>query len=256
MILSFRSSATPMLSDLAKRLVEGFAATRQGCFLWATDAIVREFSDHAENIDPGITFAVIVFYEKQAQTFLQVLSNVPAEQQPDLIEDFFRLSIDVLQHHANRAITSSLMGTIFSAACHALTLLKIEVVMVTLHFLRDFIGYGTANPPSSRLADEPALVNPPEVQQKVKQLLLQYGDNLTQRVLAGMMYSFPEDCIPDASGVVMDMLRVLPQETGAWISATLHQLPAGAIRPHERDRLVSQIDQYEFHIRFFFCKIR
>jgi transportin-3 len=244
MILSYRTAAAPMLPDLANQLVAGFGSTRQGCFLWATDAIVREFGELAEDLDPNIMLSVMPFYEQQASAFLHALSEVPGEQLPDLIEDFFRLTIDVLINHTNRAIASNLMGPIFAAACHSLSLLKLEVLMVTLHFLRDFIGYGTNNPPASRLSDEPALANPPEIIARVKQLLLEYGQNLTQRVLTGMMYSFPEDCIPDASGVVMDMLRVLPQQTGTWISATLVQLPAGAIRPQERERLVRQIDEY------------
>lgn len=242
-MLSYRTAVAPMLPELADKLVAGFAATRQGCFLWATDAIVREFSEHAEDLDPNLSHSVLPFYEQQASSFLHALSEVHGEQLQDLIEDFFRLTIDVLQNHTNRAITSNLMGSIFAAACHALSLLKLEVLMVTLHFLRDFIGYGSSNPPGSRLLDEPQLTNPPEIQAKVKQLLAEHGQNLTQRVLTGMMYSFPEDCIPDASGVVLDMLRVLPEQTGTWISGTLVQLPSGAIRPQEQERLVSQIDK-------------
>ena len=243
MVLSYRTAVAPMLPELADKLVAGFTATRQGCFLWATDAIVREFSEHAEDLDPNLSQSVLPFYEQQASSFLHALSEVHGEQLQDLIEDFFRLTIDVLQNHTNRAITSNLMGSIFAAACHALSLLKLEVLMVTLHFLRDFIGYGSSNPPGSRLLDEPQLTNPPEIQAKVKQLLAEHGQNLTQRVLTGMMYSFPEDCIPDASGVVLDMLRVLPEQTGTWISGTLVQLPSGAIRPQEREKLVSQIEK-------------
>jgi transportin-3 len=243
MVLSYRTAAAPILPSLAENLVAGFGATKQGCFLWATDAIVREFSEHAEDLDPSITMSVVPFYEQQATAFLYALSEVSGDHLPDLIEDFFRLTIDMLQHHTSRAFTSPLMSDIFAAACHALSLLKLEVLMTTLHFLRDFISYGSPNPASSRLSDDRPLANESDIIEKVKGLLLQHGENLTQRVLTGMMYSFPEDCIPDASGVVLDMLRVLPDQTGAWIAATLVQLPQGAIRPQEREKLVGQIEQ-------------
>jgi transportin-3 len=243
MVLSYRTAAAPMLPDLASKLVAGFSETRQGCFLWATDSIVREFSEHAEGLDPNMVDAVVPFFEQQATTFLRALSEVHGQELPDLIEDFFRLTMDVLLHHTNKALHSALMGDILAAACHSLSLLKLEVLMVTLHFLRDFIVYGTSSPPSSRLNDDRQPATPEDIQASVKRWLVQQGQPLTQRVLTGMMYSFPEDCIPDASGVLLDMLRVLPQETAMWIGQTLVQLPESAIRPREREKLISQLEQ-------------
>ena len=83
MVLSFRTSIAPILGDLASKLVAGFGATRQGCFLWATDSIVREFSEQAEGVDPSISASVVPFFEQQATTFLHALSDVPPEQLPD-----------------------------------------------------------------------------------------------------------------------------------------------------------------------------
>jgi transportin-3 len=243
MILSYRTAAAPLLPELAGKLVAGFNATKQGCFLWSTSAIVREFSEHAEGLDPSIAQSVVLFYEQQASNFLRALSEVPAEQLPDMIEDFFRLCIDMLQNHTTGIITSNLMSDIFGAACHSLSLLKYEVLSIVLHFLRDFIAYGSSNPPKSSFSDEPAPRNLAQLQTKVKQLILANGQPLIQRMLTGMMQSFPEDCIPDASGVVLDMLKVIPQETAKWIGDTLVQLPTGTIRPQEREKLVAQISQ-------------
>jgi transportin-3 len=243
MVLSYRTAAAPMLPDLAAKLVAGFTETRQGCFLWATDSIVREFSEHAEGLDPNIIAAVVPFYEQQASTFLRALSEVNGQELPDLIEDFFRLTMDVVLHHTNGALHSPLMGDILAAACHSLSLLKLEVLMVTLHFLRDLIGYGTSSPPSSKLNDDRQTATPEDIQASVKRWLVQQGQPLTYRVLTGMMYSFPEDCIPDASGVLLDMLKVLPRETAMWIGQTLVQLPESTIRPREREKLISQLEQ-------------
>lgn len=83
MVLSYRAAIAPILPDLAAKLVAGFGATRQGCFLWATDSIVREFSENAEGVDPSIVASVVPFYEQQAATFLRALSDVQPEQLPD-----------------------------------------------------------------------------------------------------------------------------------------------------------------------------
>lgn len=73
----------PLLPELADKLAAGFTASRQGCFLWATDSIVREFAPGVEGIDANTLGAVFQFYSAQATTFLRALSDLPPEQLPD-----------------------------------------------------------------------------------------------------------------------------------------------------------------------------
>jgi len=73
----------PLLGPLADKLAAGFTASRQGCFLWATDSIVREFSSGAEHVDEATTDAIFHFFEQQAVTFLQALSDLTPEELPD-----------------------------------------------------------------------------------------------------------------------------------------------------------------------------
>lgn len=83
--------------------------------------------------------------------------------------------------------------------------------------------------------------NPPEVREAVKGLLASQGQLLAQRVLTGMMFTFPGDCFPDASGVMMTLFELMPQETGAWLQSTLQMLPAGSMKPVEAERLLKNI---------------
>jgi transportin-3 len=73
----------PLLPDLANQLTQGFEKSRQGCFLWATGSIVKEFSHGDDVMDPSMATAVFQFYEQQARTFLRVLNDLPPEQLPD-----------------------------------------------------------------------------------------------------------------------------------------------------------------------------
>ncbi|KAI7002943.1 ARM repeat-containing protein, partial [Hortaea werneckii] len=64
MVLSYRVHAAPLLPLLADKLAAGFTASRQGCFLWATDSIVREFSpDVIQVVGQSTTEAIYTFYE-------------------------------------------------------------------------------------------------------------------------------------------------------------------------------------------------
>ncbi len=83
MLFSYRTAMTPLLPSLAEKLVAGFAASRQGCFLWATDAIIREFAQGKSGVDHSSNDAVYQFFEQQATTFLRALNDVPPEELPD-----------------------------------------------------------------------------------------------------------------------------------------------------------------------------
>jgi len=83
MVLSYRTAIAPLLPSLAEKLASGFAASRQGCFLWATDSIVREFTDDSPNVDKATTEAVFNFFQQQATNFLRALNDLPPEELPD-----------------------------------------------------------------------------------------------------------------------------------------------------------------------------
>lgn len=161
-----------------------------------------------------------------------------------VIEDFYRLCVDVLLYHPHQIIASDLMPSILSAASAALTLLKEEPLLATLHFLRDFLAYGSEDSPTSTFSDGAGpRSNPPEIQQAVKQLTVQNGETMVQRLMTGMMYTFPADCFPDGSGVLLALFQILPQETARWVGTTITMLPAGSMSPQEQERLLRNIEQ-------------
>lgn len=73
----------PLLPTLAQSIANGFEASREGCFLWATDAVVREFSEGAEYVAQATSDAVFKFYEQQAVVFLRILNDLTPENLPD-----------------------------------------------------------------------------------------------------------------------------------------------------------------------------
>ncbi|OJJ80789.1 nuclear import receptor MTR10 [Aspergillus glaucus CBS 516.65] len=243
MIISYRTAMIPLLPTLAQSMASGFEASREGCFLWATDAVVREFSEGAELVDHSTSSAVFQFYEQQAISFLRILNDLPPEQLPDVIEDFFRLSSDAVRYYPKECISSSLAVPIFSAALSALTLQQVEPLIATLHYYRDLFSFAFDKPIVSQFTspEGKVYVNPPEVQEAVKQLIASQGQLLAQRVLTGMMFIFPGDCFADASGVLMTMFELMPQETGAWLQSTLQMLPAGTMKPGEAERLLKGV---------------
>ncbi|CAI6090045.1 unnamed protein product [Clonostachys chloroleuca] len=238
MIISYRTAMSPLLPEMANKLAHGFTTSREGCFLWVTSAILREFSEDREHVDQNITNSIYSFFEAQATTFLRVMTQLQPKELPDVIDDFFRLLIDALLYYSQRLIPSQLMGPIFEAAVYALTLEQRDPLTSTLHFLRDFLSYGGDNPATSDRIPEPAAT---QIREFVKTILLQQGPNLVKQVMAGMMITFPRDCFADGSGVLLALFELLPSQTTEWVSHTIQLLPEGTVSPVEADRLMSKI---------------
>ncbi|KAF1939953.1 karyopherin [Clathrospora elynae] len=242
MVLSYRTAMRPLLPDLATKLIEGFDKSRQGCFLWATASIVREFSQGVDEVDPSLANDVYQFYEQQAKTFLRILSDLPPEELPDLIEDYFRLAADMALYFPSESIMSPLMDTILQAAYSSLTLLKEDPIIAVLHFLRDLLGYGRNSSPSSSF-DNTRHDVPEQLRDRVKQLVVGAGVELVQRIMTGMMYSFPEGCFADSSGVLLDLFELMPEQVAQWVATTVAMLPQGSITPQETERFLNNIRQ-------------
>lgn len=241
MVLSYRTAILPLLPSLAQQLAIGFENSRQGCFLWATDSVLREFAVGAEFVDASTSQAIYNFFEQQALAFLRIMNDLPPEDLPDVIEDFFRLLIDALIYYHQQLLVSPVCQHIFSASLSALTLQQEQPLTASLHFLRDFLSYGTDHPNSSTFDSPQPQRNPPQLQQAVKLMAITQGEPLVQRIMTGMMFSFPRDCLQDASGVLLTLFEVVPQETTVWLRGTIGMLPAGSIKAGEADRLMNAV---------------
>ena len=239
MVLSYRGDVTPLLAELTDKLGIGFAASKQGCFLWTTDSIVQEFSVGHEGVDDRTTEAIFQFTQRQTTTFLRILSDLTPEELPDMIEDFFRMASDLVLFFPKRMLFSDLFTNVLSAANAALTVLKEDPLRATLYFLRDWLANGYRESPTSM--EGRSITNPPEVRDVVSQVLLNNGEATLRTVMIGMLYNFPQGCFSDASGVVLAMFNLQPETVFEWMKATLGLLPEGSITPQERNRFLGSI---------------
>lgn len=241
MVISHRGAMAPILPDMANQLATGFTASKQGCFLWVTGAILREFSDDREHVDQAMTEHIYVFFEAQATNVLRFLSELSPLDLPDVTEDFFRLVVDGLLYYPQKFIPSAIFPPVFEAALSVLVLEQREPLSATLHYIRDVLGWGSQYAPTS-YDHLPAQVTD-QLRVIVRQLLLAQGETLVKRLLAGMMITFPKDCFADASGALLTLFEIFPDETAAWVDRTLRILPQGTVTPVEIDRLMAKIKE-------------
>lgn len=243
MIISYRTATAPLLGQLANDIAAGFAASRQGCFLWATDAVVREYSHGAEFVDQSTSDSVFQFFAQQVTVFLRILNELHPNDVPDVVEDFFRLATDAVRFYPQKTITSTLADPMVQAAITSLTLPLVDPLMAVLQFLRDFLDFGFEHPPVSEFSaeDGPPARTPPAVRNAVKVILATRGQAIMQQIMTGLMFSFPEDCYPDASAILMTVFNLAPPEAAGWVQRTIQLLPAGTLKPEEGNKLITNI---------------
>jgi transportin-3 len=245
MVISYRTAMAPLLPELATAIAEGFEASRQGSYLWATDAVIREFSYGAEDVDQSTSDNVYNFFAQQATVFFRILTELTPAERPDMIEDFFRLGIDAVRYFPDKLIPSNLAEPMVKASLEALTLQQMEPLTATLHFLRDFLDFGFDFPPVSRMdgPDGNSQKVPAEIQNAVKRIIAITGQEMVHRVMAGLMFSFPEDLYGDASGIMLALFNIVPQASAEWVQGTLQMLPAGTLKPEEATKLMKGISE-------------
>jgi transportin-3 len=241
MVISYRSAMAPLLPAMANKLANGFNASREGCFLWVTSAILREFSEEREYVDQATTENIYSFFQAQTTTFLRVMTELQPKELPDVIDDFFRLLIDALLYYPQKLVPSPLMIPIFEASIYALTLEQRDPLSSTLHFLRDLISYAGDNPASSN--DTIGEAGVAQIREVVRSLLLSHGEKLIKQVMAGMMITFPRDCFADGSGILLEMFQLLPSQTTEWVAQTIQLLPQGTVSPAEAQKLITKIKE-------------
>lgn len=240
MVLSYRTAMTPLLPDMANKLAAGFQSTHEGGFLWVTAAILSEFSEHRDNVDPQITEFIYEFFEAQTVSFLRVMNDLPPKDLPDVIEDFFQLVTEALLYYPHKFIPSALLAPVFEAATYALVLEQRDPVRSTLHFLRDLLTYGSDNPASSDTLPGPAAR---QVRGIVQGLLETQGETLIRRIMAGLAFNFHDDLYSSATGALASMLEMMPAPSMVWIRRSLEMLPAGTVTPDELNKLMGKIQE-------------
>ncbi|ORY83698.1 armadillo-type protein [Protomyces lactucae-debilis] len=229
----YRRHALPLLPVMAEKLAAGFATHQQGCYLWASGACIREFAD-AEYNAPETVDAVWSFVEGQSVGMFKLLSTTTPESIPDVVEDFFRLSMDALLGNPDRFLQSAYLSTFMQASLACLSMEHRDALTAVLRFLRDLSVWLLPEPPTSgQSISDPA-------RQALQQLMMTQGQALATAVFVGQIYTFPRDCITDASGVLLTLLEWQPEATFLWIEAALSTLPAGSVSADEQTGLLGK----------------
>lgn len=116
--------------------------------------------------------------------------------------------------------------------------------MAVLHFLHDLLAIQSRQQVSPVYPQVPAQAREALVTTCKKQ-----GEQLLIRLFSGLIYTFPRECVLDASGLLMAIVSICPEESIEWVNSMLRMLPAGTITNDESqqflDRFSSSVRSHE-----------
>ena len=112
-------------------------------------------------------------------------------------------------------------------------------LLAVLHFLRDMLGYTVGRVPSAMPSDVP-----PEMQSKLRELVINNGAILCTVLMSGMVFTFPSDCVLDGAAAMMTLIEVDATASVSWIAQSLEALPQEHLSSEERHRFLAQIQTY------------
>lgn len=220
----FSTYLSPILADIARLLHSGFQHHRQGCYLWVSGAVVREYGDDYTSDDTKR--AVYQFALTQCQAFFEWAGATDMGRHPDVVEDFFRMANDILMYYPLELIpNAALMATMVSTSIHTMAQLDEYGPLVgCLHFLIDYVSWGLPHPPISFLGEDPV-----QLRATVRQFLLHNdeGARLLRAVMEGLIFRFHADLRQDASDLLLKTLTVVPdhQQALGWLAQVVQNLP-------------------------------
>ncbi|KAG5518556.1 hypothetical protein PMAC_002952 [Pneumocystis sp. 'macacae'] len=230
---SYREHMLVFLPLLAEKLVLCFEKMEYGCFLWVSGACIRIFSN-AETCSESTRASIWQFTERQCLAMFSILNRTSPKEIPDVVDDFFRLLIDALFGHSVCLITSSLLDLIIQTSLVSLSLELPDPLISVLHFLRDLLSYSSS---SASTFPETSL----QFQTIVRNMMQKYNQQLITSIFYGLVYSFPRDCVPDASGVLLSLIEIYSEDSIKNIGVTLDLFPSETISSQEKTRLLADL---------------
>lgn len=245
-IQSFRGYLLPVLNQTAEMLIFGFNNYHHGCYLWVSGTLIKEYASD-EDVPTSVSDSVWEFSADQANnfnSFFRGLSERKVEDYPDLVEDFYRMMADILMFSPERLIRADeLVQQVYATALRALEVYhEYGAISSVLQFLVDFYSWGFETPPISFMEDIPE-----DLKVKIRAFTVATGQELVNRLMYGIIYSFPSDCRPEANELLTKVIELASLGNGSklpvvWLDNFLSSVPQGSVTEKEKMTLLSNVE--------------
>lgn len=246
----FHVFCEPILGPLAEFLVQGYATTGLGSFLWCSGSIIVIFGDDESfPVSPELKEAVWQFALSQCSTFImnfQKMDKIQLNNYYEVIMDFFSMVSDLVMFYPKQFIMSTeLLGNVVDVAIEAVNKLEtLDAYIYILRFLDDIISWGFRTPPISTVSIE--IVPDDWRKQIIQEIIINRGCNLVSSLLGGLVTVFKDTSHSEAINCIVKCFRLATEANGndssicgSWLVNVVNKL--GKVSDKEKNNLLKSV---------------
>lgn len=240
----------PILASVAEFLVNGYAITGYGSFLWCSGSLIVIFGDDESfPISPQLKEATWQFALSQCGTFVMNFNKMNKDELNkyyEIIMDFFAMISDLVMFYPREFIMSTeLLENIVDVALESIN--KIETYDAYVYILRsldDIISWGFKVPPISSLTIDEV---PEDCRQQIlNQIVIKRGSKLIVTLFHGLVSIFEDSSHSDAITCIVKCFRLATDANNGdasvcteWICEMVNFI--GQVSPKEKDNLLKSV---------------
>ncbi|KIK70888.1 hypothetical protein GYMLUDRAFT_32963 [Collybiopsis luxurians FD-317 M1] len=210
----------------------GFEATGIASYLWIGGKLVSQFGDE-EDQNLHSTFSAL--FRRSTIKLMNLLQTQPAGSLSDVLDDYVRLSNQMLRTIPNIYFDSTIFPSAFQAASAALTLVQSDVVNSALELFQDIFSHPCL---------DPSTPNPPNFityANNIHNVLNSQGANFVGGLLMGLVGDFP----PESDSIVISIFRIMaatwPTQMLAWLPDVLQRMPPAIVPDKVKQKFLTEI---------------
>jgi len=217
--INMRASA--ILGPLAEQLVALYTTHPHSCVLYLSSILVDEFAGDA-NYHAGLLGLLSAL---GPITFTILTTPQGLEQNPDTVDDFYRLCSRYIQHLGPSLVSSDLMPHLMELATMSLMIQHKDAQCSAVKFLESILTRG---------------VN--EKCQPCQEHFKNSGQKIMNNIILGVAGGLPSMLITDTTLLLHDMVNMIGDEARQWLQAALQTIPLGTyVTQHHVEEFYSNL---------------
>jgi transportin-3 len=202
------AESLPILELLVKQMVEIYVKHNHSCLLYLGSVLVDEFGNNIRCI-AGLLKMLEAFIEP---TFKILQTENGLKNNPDTVDDFFRLAVRFIQRMPLHFLQSPIVAAIIQCATLACTLDHRDANMSVMKFLTNLLSNQKVN-------------QMPEVSPYVQQIVQVHGECLVVNLLGASIYHLHPNQLSDVTDVFMEIKILNKDVFSEALQKALGQLP-------------------------------
>lgn len=227
---SIGKQAAPLLEPLVKQIVELYAAHHHSCFLYLGSILVDEFANVSEQCTQGLLNMMQALIQP---TFNRLQTENGLKNNPDTVDDFFRLCSRFLQRCALPFLQSTIVTPILECALLACTLDHKDANLSVMKFFYSLLNCGrpqqhhhhhhhnnTSNVDSAAIQAANT-----QKQHLVHQIVQANGEALVMNLIHASVYYLHSYMMSDVADVLIELKQIDAQLLDANLRRALEALP-------------------------------